>query len=205
MDHQDDHLVPVGAVLAGGSSRRMGRDKASLVLPDGRTMLQASIDLLEPFCREIVVVGGSYEGRRRWIPDSTPGSGPLSALLDLVENTEASHALLLPCDVPLLSRELVRILAGTPPCPPESLVTVFSSGEDRLEPLPMHVCREVADPIRSLLGSDRRSLHGLLEIVRPNRIMLSSDQLELLASINQPADLQKLGLDPGSGLDGDGN
>jgi len=55
-------LPPVTAILvAAGASRRMGFDKLSFVLPEGKTVLQASLDALasHPAVTQIVLVAGA--------------------------------------------------------------------------------------------------------------------------------------------------
>ena len=74
-------------VLAGGASRRMGTDKAHIVI-DGRTLLQRSIDAVVGAGAERVVVVGlrgeleALPAQVRTVPDSAPGSGPLGGVVD---------------------------------------------------------------------------------------------------------------------------
>lgn len=67
------HTTKTGAiVLAGGRSRRMGRDKASLPLGD-KTLLQHVVTTLEACCAAIVVAGPSDTADpRSGAPASTP-------------------------------------------------------------------------------------------------------------------------------------
>ena len=83
------HAV-TGAVLAGGASRRMGRDKA-LIDVGGRTLIDRALDVMADF-DQVVVLGGSAQvaqicSRRgvEVLADVHPGSGPLMAILAAVE------------------------------------------------------------------------------------------------------------------------
>jgi len=83
------HAV-TGAVLAGGASRRMGRDKA-LIDVGGRTLIDRALDVMADF-DQVVVLGGSAQvaqicSRRgvEVLADVHPGSGPLMAILTAVE------------------------------------------------------------------------------------------------------------------------
>src|SRR5256886_16772725 len=69
-------------ILAGGQSRRMGRDKAGLPAGDG-TLVEHLAHRLGPVVDETIVAGGSatleLAGVRR-IDDRHPGLGPLARL-----------------------------------------------------------------------------------------------------------------------------
>ena len=56
------HAV-TGAVLAGGASRRMGRDKA-LIDVGGRTLIDRALDVMADF-DQVVVLGGSAQVAQR--------------------------------------------------------------------------------------------------------------------------------------------
>lgn len=108
------------AVLAGGRSLRMGRDKALLV-HEGRTLLERQVMLawtLAP--REVLVVGRPQAElgvlSARGLPDAQPGQGPLGGLATALTATTAEHVLLLAVDMPALTPEfLARVLAQRAP------------------------------------------------------------------------------------------
>ena len=72
-------------LLAGGRSRRMGRDKALLPLPDGRRLWQRQLAVLESLHpAELFISGSAREGVPSLIPcldDETPGLGPLGGIV----------------------------------------------------------------------------------------------------------------------------
>src|SRR4051794_29510660 len=105
----------LGAVLAGGRSRRMGRDKASLELEDGRPMAARSVDALRALRRQplvvthVVVVGGDPALARQlevgFVADPEPPSGPVGGLLAALDAAAAGGhegMVALPCDLPVL-------------------------------------------------------------------------------------------------------
>ena len=61
-----------GAVLCGGRSRRMGVPKAGMLLPDGRSMLQQTRDILATFCERVVLLGTSGRGSSTHASDEQP-------------------------------------------------------------------------------------------------------------------------------------
>jgi len=103
-----------GFVLAGGASRRMGRDKAKLVLA-GKTMLERQVRLLRAVCRSVAVVGPPevYPGLEiPTFPDEVPGRGPLGGIYSALHRTRTEYNLFLGCDLPFMQERFLRWLAG---------------------------------------------------------------------------------------------
>ena len=109
-------------VLAGGRSSRMGRDKALLTLPDGRTALGAVLDAAAAVASPVLLAVDTAEhlallrpalGDRevRLLLDDQPGSGPLAVLARALSVSTAPLLLALAVDMPLLRPELLRLLA----------------------------------------------------------------------------------------------
>jgi molybdopterin-guanine dinucleotide biosynthesis protein A len=116
-----------GAILAGGESRRMGRDKALLAIGD-RTFLEAIRDALHPLVGRVRVVGrepapGPALGNAQ--PDLRPGLGPLSGIHTALATAEAGRVVVVACDLPLVTtpflrglvQELSPELDAVVPCP----------------------------------------------------------------------------------------
>lgn len=109
-------------VLAGGRSSRMGRDKALLTLPEGRTALGAVLDAAAAVASPVLLAVDTAEhaallrpaiGDRevRLLLDDQPGSGPLAVLARAMTVSTAPLLLALAVDMPLLRPELLRLLA----------------------------------------------------------------------------------------------
>ena len=104
-----------GAVLAGGSSRRMGRDKALVPAPSGRPLAGVGVDaLVAAGAVETVVVGGDRVALEaaglEWIPDLHPGEGPLGGILTALDHTTTDLIVVLACDMPGISAEVPSAL-----------------------------------------------------------------------------------------------
>ena len=98
-----------GIVLAGGQSRRMGRDKV-LMPYKGRPLIDHMIALLQQVPTDDVIISGDVPGYDA-VPDAHPDGGPARALADIV-NADKTHAgfLIVPVDMPALSPEPLRLL-----------------------------------------------------------------------------------------------
>ena len=106
-------------VLAGGASRRMGRDKRMLPWgtdSDGRprTLLQSVVDNLASITDDVIVVANDQPGveRARVVPDAIPGSGSLGGILSGIEAARYARVFVAAADMPFVNVALVRDLLG---------------------------------------------------------------------------------------------
>lgn len=92
-----------GAVLAGGASTRMGRDKALIPVGDGRLVDLAVRALRDAGASEVVIVGGNAASLAtaadRWLPDRWPGEGPLGGVITALGALRADYVVVLACDL----------------------------------------------------------------------------------------------------------
>lgn len=106
----------LGAILAGGQSRRFGKDKA-LALLAGRPLIEHAIAMLAGQVDGIVIVG--REGDSCIADRPSPRLGPLGGLNAALHHAR-EHAfdvvVTIGCDMPVLPRDLVTRLraAGMP-------------------------------------------------------------------------------------------
>ncbi len=110
----DRGLISIG-VLAGGRSRRMGIDKAHLVL-DGETMLERAVR--NALATEQPVAVSGMDTPEAWtlpsipfIPDLIPFAGPLHGITRLLEHF-MSPLLVIGCDMPLVTPDALEWLIG---------------------------------------------------------------------------------------------
>lgn len=105
----------LGAVICGGRSSRMGRDKAMLQLPGGSSFLDHAVDLLAAVCETVCLFGEHrYAARVDVFPDSFGGGGPIAGVLTAlsVARQRSLHGCLsIAVDTPSLTAEdLVKLI-----------------------------------------------------------------------------------------------
>ena len=101
----------LGAVLAGGQSRRFGSDKA-LAMLGGKALIEHAIAALSTQTEAVIVCGREWTD---WVPDRpAPHLGPLggiNAALHCAVERGFDAVLTVPCDAPVLPGDLAARLA----------------------------------------------------------------------------------------------
>ncbi|MGQ9631822.1 MAG: molybdenum cofactor guanylyltransferase [bacterium] len=101
-------------VLAGGGSRRMGRDKALLDL-GGKPIIARVIEGLEEVFPSVVVVAGRSTDRyaflgRRTIPDLLEGKGSLGGIYTALQDSPFDYNFVVACDTPFINPTLIEFM-----------------------------------------------------------------------------------------------
>ena len=174
-----------GVVLAGGSSRRLGRPKEAVTLPDGRTLLTVAIELMSAVTRDVIVAGTpSVPVDIPVVADAAPGEGPLAALETVMQTQRAHRYLVLACDMPFMTAHALRSLAAS-----DATLTAYRSPDGRLQPLPLLIDGVMSDRIAALVVSGARSLHRLFSEPEAS---IRDAEADVFANINTPDDLSQL-------------
>lgn len=149
------------AVLTGGGSRRMGRDKASIEV--GGIPLAAHPALaLRGVVAEVLLCGRAVPGvQGRPVPDLSGVSGPLAGVLGALLAARTALVAVVACDAPDLEPRLVVALAGMLRAS-EANVAVGCSARGP-EPLPAVVRRAAFDRLAELATSGTGALHRAWE------------------------------------------
>jgi molybdenum cofactor guanylyltransferase len=107
-------MKTLGALLAGGLSRRFGRDKATALL-QGRALLDHVIDGLLPQVDALVVVGRAWHGYEMIADHPAAAGGPLFGLCAALRHGAArgfGQVLTAGCDVLPIPNDLRHQLRG---------------------------------------------------------------------------------------------
>lgn len=109
----------LGAILTGGRSTRMGRDKSDVPVA-GKPMLDRVATALETVTDRVVLLGPERDGWECW-PDSVHAQGPLAGIATALSRTEADRVVIVAVDhpfvTPALLSHLVAIEADIPVVP----------------------------------------------------------------------------------------
>ena len=158
-----------GIILAGGTSRRFGRDKASEPL-NGRPLLQWAEYRLEEAAQQIIVVKAAgqklpaLEARKPLavIEDLIPGRGPLGGIYSGLQAASNELSIAVACDMPLLCVPLLRRLCLLA----DGYDVVIPRREGRLQPLHTVYRRDCAEAMRKEIDAGRFEVISFLHSVR---------------------------------------
>ena len=178
-------------ILAGGLSRRMGRDKAALPAGDG-TLIEHIARRLAPVVEETIVAGAS--GRHNLpgvtiVDDRYPGLGPLAGIHAGLLVARSPLVWVVGCDLPDVDPGLAALLCG--------LAGEVDAVVPRLDSEPQGVCavydRGLAPRIERLLAAGERRLKMLLaaskvRYVTPDELRPVDPELRSFRNINTPAE-----------------
>ena len=192
-----------GIILAGGRSRRMGRDKALLPLPDdtNTTFVEHLTTLLAAQCSEVVLVVRNQEQATLYehlgipiVTDEVPDVGPLMGLYTSLRTISASHALVMAVDMPFVQPEMVTFLLSQPLDDNSLLVPVVND-------IPQVLCavypRAIVPLIKERLRAGRcdpRSLLGVAPVRYIDEAMLRTIDPKLCSfvNVNTPGDFNAI-------------
>ncbi len=188
----------IGAViLAGGRSSRMGEDKAALLL-DGQTLLQRTILTVSQLTTSVTVVGSpppeSATANCRIIPDNYPGEGPLGGILTGFSCSGERMRLVLACDMPLLSCELLELLISSFDGVSDAVVPQRG---DYLEGLCALYSKSAVNKLQGFFDSGGRSIHrGLkqlnVQVISEEVWRDAADTPDVMSSANTPNEFERL-------------
>lgn len=181
------------AILAGGRSRRMGRDKSLLPLA-GRPLLAHVIERCAQLQVKMFLVTNQPADHQHFglpmVSDALPGAGALGGLYTALLYSSTADVLCVGCDMPFLNpillRELARQRAGA-----DGVVPVIAG-----RPEPLHAVYNSAclPAIRAQIVRGDLKLTGFyhqvnLRYVDESWVRRLDPELRSFVNLNTPADL----------------
>ena len=150
----------VGAILAGGSSSRMGRDKSKLLF-EGASFLDRVHETMSGVFTEVIVCGGTevpIDGVL--IADELPGAGPVGGLLSAFRIARGRAVFVTTVDMPAVTEEAILGLAE-PEAQGDTIRIARVAGRD--QPLFGAYGPGVGEAARAALDGGRRSVLGIID------------------------------------------
>ncbi len=170
------------AVLAGGASRRMGTDKAALMV-DGETMAERVATAARRAGAVVVVQIGGTSSTMTVVPDRWPGQGPLGGIITALANCASPWIFVGACDLPGLDEFAIRLLTAQM----SRHVDVVMAVTDRREPLcALWRVAGALDPLATQFGMGERAVHRAVSALR---VVEVPGEFRSLHNVNTPEEL----------------
>ncbi len=178
-------------ILTGGKSSRMGSDKGLLLLND-KTFVGRIIDAVKPLVKKVVLVGSNpkYDefGLKRY-RDVIPNCGPLGGIFTGLFYTETEDNLILSCDVPLITSEVLQHLLESSDS--EADVNQLESKGETM-PLVALYKKDCMHACLDELKKGERRMRTVVEKWKIKTIKLDPSMEPFVRNINTPAELEAI-------------
>jgi molybdenum cofactor guanylyltransferase len=188
--------MKISAVLiAGGESRRMGKDKATLLFR-GKPLWEIQLELLRKLEPTEIFVSARTDPVWRpadvqFVADDSPSRGPLSGVAASLAQIRTTHLLALAIDMPFMTEKYLKFLC--------SLIEPGRGGiakiDERFEPLAAIYPQEALANVQSALSGTDFSLQILAgRLVDERRLLVvrvTDQERELFLNVNEPVDLRR--------------
>ncbi|CAN5619757.1 molybdenum cofactor guanylyltransferase [soil metagenome] len=180
-------------ITAGGSSRRLGRDKGAESV-GGQPLIARVASSLEPFEVRLLLCPDDRYASLGWprAEDRLPGRGPLGGLATALAIAGTPWLAFSAADLPYLTPSYWRLLAGAR-CEGASAVVAEDAG-GRLQPLAALYHQNAAAEVAHRLEAGQLAMHGLLKalptVTLPWSALAGSFGEALFHNVNSEADLE---------------
>ncbi len=182
-------------LLAGGESRRMGRDKATLLF-HGKPLWQIQLELLRRLKPAEILVSARTDPSWRpadvqFVADDLPSRGPLSGIAASLPQVHTAHLLALAMDMPFMSESYLHYLCDQI----EPGTGVVPTIDGRAEPLAAIYPREADNDFRTALAGTDFSVQSvvrrLVESGKLQEVRVKEHEMKLFLNLNELSDLER--------------
>ncbi|MCL1142765.1 molybdenum cofactor guanylyltransferase MobA [Shewanella gaetbuli] len=196
MSLQNEQTPNIEAViLAGGMARRMGGDDKGLVTLNDQPMISHAINRIAPQVNQVVINANRNQQQYSQfgypvLSDLESGYlGPLAGMITAMKHTKADLLLVVPCDCPLLPKDLSSRMLHT-------LVTtnaeiVVASDGKREQPVVMLIKPSLYQSMQAFLDAGERKI-DIWYSQHHYQVTDFSDQPDAFVNVNTPEQKQQL-------------
>lgn len=153
------------AVLAGGRSLRMGKNKSFVAL-QGRPLIQRVLERVALLSLPTILIANAVEDYQSFglpvFPDVLPGKGSLGGIYTALHYSQTEVVLCVACDMPFLNPELLRYLGSLH----EGYDAVVPCVNDRPQGLHAHYRRDCMHSLWQALEHDQLKIGKYLDQIR---------------------------------------
>lgn len=194
-------------ILCGGQSRRMGRDKGSMIIQD-KPMIKHILSTLNHQINEAVIVlndqsridkygkfidPADYTYTITFAEDKIKNKGPMPGIMTGLSHITGKYSLVLPCDSPFVSKKYIETIYFEIDESYQAIVP-YHENENKLktsEPLHSVYSKEIIPIIENLIDQDVLHIKGLIEKIDTKFVLIDNKIIEKkeFRNLNRPSDI----------------
>ena len=180
-------------ILAGGDSRRMGRDKASMVL-EGKSLLEHVTATMQSLFPKVIVSVRRFREDidTQQVCDHHDASGPLAGLVAGLSQIDTPWTFAVACDMPFVSKAVIMHLASMR----VGYQAVVPIVQEHVQPVAAFYATNTLIEMRNSLAAGDMSLRGVLEKIKVKYISevelrATDPQLRSFFDLDTPQDFEQ--------------
>ena len=180
-----------GILLAGGKSSRMGVDKAFMRYDD-RYLYEYGLSVLQFFSGDIIISSSDMRFNNQKysrIEDEIPNLGPLGGIYSCLKRIKSESAIILPCDLPLISIQTIETLIKNSA---DYEITVALNHNNIPEPLIGIYSRSIIPFIEEMICQKNYKLQFLLSNSKTNFVRFPDKLMKTFLNLNNQSDYLSL-------------
>lgn len=173
-----------GCILAGGTSSRMGKNKALLEV-DGIPIITRTYRILASLFHEVIVVTNTPHDYDflpcRKVPDIYPDFGSIAGLHSALTHSGSERSFVTPCDMPFLEPAIIRHLCDIQEGGFDAVIPYSEGGQEPLHGVYAAPCREIFE---ASIRNGERKIIDVLE--RMNIRNVTHEEIKYFNGISSP-------------------
>lgn len=178
-----------GIILAGGRSKRMGKDKSLLIFED-KTLLQRMIDEQKKLIRDVYVIGKGTESfdNAEGILDKVENLGPIGGLFTAMSEIHANWYLISPCDMPFLKHTELKVILDE--IENNRYEAIIAESKKGIEPLVAVYSSKIFPLMKQNIKNGNYAIRALFDKIN-KRFLKFDEQIfekDIFFNINYPVD-----------------
>jgi len=177
-------------LLAGGKSNRMGEDKGFLTFR-GKTFCEHIIAAALPCCNELIIVANDQRYSQfgyKVVADNYKNAGPLAGIEAGLTASESELNLILSCDNPLISTDLLKNMIENNKT---GHISIFTNNK-QIQPFPGLYPSHLIGALSKALDKGNNKLIQFIKDQKHQQLTLPDSFKHQIININHKTDYKKL-------------
>jgi molybdopterin-guanine dinucleotide biosynthesis protein A len=176
-----------GVLLAGGTSKRMGQDKASYIYR-GKPLMDYSLDVLKAVSKTQIIVSKDKRHTRQnttMIPDVIENAGPLCGIYSALDFIDEDYAIVLACDTPYVGTDVINTMISSI----DSYSIVIAKHNGRVHPTIGIYKQSIHKQLGDFLNNGNRKMMDFIESQDYTTVDFSYMDEKIFRNINSARDV----------------